>query len=70
MTVSDATNDDRVARRYAGRPNPGHVRRTLSSTVFIRGFPSIPALAKVGIGCELRNAGRDMLIGLLLVRQP
>jgi hypothetical protein len=69
VTVAHAINDDRFARRYAGRPNPGTrpVQKGINRRSF-KDFRGISALARVALGCEVRNLGRDMLIGLLVVR--
>jgi len=61
--------DDRRARRYPGRPNPlARYGRAGHNRLLFRDFPGIPPLARVTLGCEPRDVGRDMLIDLLLVR--
>ena len=70
MTVPHATNDDMPARRQVGLKSPGAcTSQDGHQPLFIQGFPTIPALARVALGCEVRKVGRDMLIGILFVRR-
>jgi hypothetical protein len=60
-----------LARWYAGLPNPGTrpVHKGINRFSF-KDFEGISGLTRAALGCEVRNVGGDMLIGLLVVSRP